>query len=358
MFYASCLFAATELACRERKSLPSAPAASMVKDVSGTRSSEEFRRDLHATFGVPPEDVAAVVTKATGRQAVSLSRIVRGQENEVYRAVTDFDDEVVIRIKRFGEDGTLADEAWAMDQARRAGVPVPEVLLVDHLTCQGAADLPVMVVAIAEGQALAERAGLTAAERRTALSRAGEVLARINAVTVPGFWRPGRNRKWPKNWLALMTGFIVDREAERDLVCAMGFGAAEFDRMITLLHTYVTDFPCSQPVLCHGDFTPEHIFVDRRLRVSAVIDFGMYCGGAPISDLAYLRYALPRHDLAAILTGYGVTANDDDVFWRRLDLHALGLAIGNLASDVSIGNTAAAREGADSLAAILRSLSG
>ena len=131
----------------------------MVRDVSGTRSSEEFRRDLHATFGVPPDDVAAVVTKATGRPMVSLRRIVRGQENEVYRAVTDSDDEVIIRIKRFGEEGTLADEAWAMEQARRAGVPVPEVLLVDRLTSEDA-DLPVMVLAVAEGQA-ARRAGWT-----------------------------------------------------------------------------------------------------------------------------------------------------------------------------------------------------
>jgi aminoglycoside phosphotransferase (APT) family kinase protein len=329
----------------------------MVRDVSGTRSSEEFRLDLHASFGVPPDEVAAVVRKATGRPMVSLSRVVRGQECEVYRAVADSDVEVVIRIKRFGEEGTLADEAWAMDQARRAGVPVPEVLLVDHLTGEDA-DLPVMVLAIAEGEALTDRAGLTAAERHSALARAGEVLARINGVTVPGFWRPGPDGEWTKDWVALMTGFIADREAERDLVCGMGFGAAEFDRMIALLRAYTAEFPCRRPVLCHGDFTSEHIFVDGRLRVSAIIDFGMWCGGPPISDLAYLRYAMPRADLAAILAGYGATANDDDAFGRRLDLHALGLAIGNLASDVTIDNTAAARESADSLAAILRSLSG
>ena len=184
------------------------------------------------------------------------------------------------------------------------------------------------------------------------------MLARINDIEVPGFWRPGAGGEWMRDWAALMTGFIVDREAERDLVCAMGFGAGEFDRMIAWLHAYADEFPCWRPVLCHGDFTPEHIFVDRRLRVSAVIDFGMWCGGPPISDLAYLRYALPQPDLAAILAGYGVTANDDDAFWRRLDLHALGLAIGNLASEVTMGNTAAARESADSLAAIVRSLSG
>lgn len=358
MFYASCLRIATELPCdRERKSLPSGPAASMVRDVSGTRSSEEFRRDLHASFGVPADDVAAVVTKATGRPMVSLRRIVRGQDCEVYRAATDSDDEVVIRIKRFGEEGSLADEAWAMDQARRAGAPVPEVLLVDRLTSAGA-DLPVMVLAVAEGQALTDRAGLTAAERHAALARAGEVLARINGIEVPGFWRPGPGGEWMRDWAALMTGFIADREAERDLVCAMGFGAAEFDRMIAWLHTYADEFPCRRPVLCHGDFTSEHIFVDRRLHVSAIIDFGMYCGGPSISDLAYLRYAMPQPDLAAILAGYGVTANDDDDFWRRLDLHALGLAIGNLASEVTVGNTAAARESADSLATILRGLSG
>ena len=71
----------------------------MVRDVSGTRSSEEFRRDLHASFGVPPDDVAAVVTKATGRTMVSLRRIVRGQECEVYRAATDSISSGGVRIQ-------------------------------------------------------------------------------------------------------------------------------------------------------------------------------------------------------------------------------------------------------------------
>lgn len=325
--------------------------------MSSIRASDRFRRHYHSKFGVSREVVAAVVRRATGSSAVTLSRIVRGQDNEVYQAATDDGAQVIVRINHFGEDDGFAGEAWAMDQARLVGVPVPEVLLIGRLNDEDAQH-PVMVQAMAPGQVLAERAQLTAVERHRALVRAGAVLARMNSVQVPGLWRPGPDGAWPdRDWETLMTDWVDDREAERDLVCSMGFAAAEFARMIALLRTYVRDFPCGQPVLCHGDFTPEHIFIDEHQHVCGVIDFGMYCGGPPISDLAYLRYALPESDLAAILAGYGGnTLHREDASWHQLELHALGLAIGNLASEITIGNTAAARQSANSLATILRRL--
>ena len=128
--------------------------------------------------------------------------------------------------------------------------------------------------------------------------------------------------------------------------------------MIGLLRSYVADFPPPQPVLCHGDFVPEHIFIDHDLDVCGVIDFGMYCGAPQIADLAYLRYALPESDFVAILEGYGAESSQGETFWRRLDLHALGLAIGNLAGEVGNGNVTAASRSADALRAILDRLSG
>ncbi len=109
-----------------------------------------------------------------------------------------------------------------------------------------------MVQSVAHGQALADRADLTPAQRRLVLVRAGEVLARLNRIDVPGFWRPGPDGVWPHRvWATLMTGWVDDREAEHDLVCGTGFDSAQFSRMIVLLRAHVRDFPCRQPVLCH-----------------------------------------------------------------------------------------------------------
>ena len=54
------------------------------------------------------------------------------------------------------------------------------------------------------------------------------------------------------------------------------------------LKHYGAHFGCDQPVLCHGDYLPEHVFVDADLNVTGVIDFGLYQGEHPIFDLAVM----------------------------------------------------------------------
>lgn len=51
--------------------------------------------------------------------------------------------------------------------------------------------------------------------------------------------------------------------------------------MIDMIKRYRDEFPCRQPVLNHGDYLPGHIFVDEALRITGVIDFGMYEGSPP-----------------------------------------------------------------------------
>ena len=225
---------------------------------------------LHGSFGVGPSVVDDLVRRATGATASAIERVIRGYDNEVYRARVGTQT-VFVRIKRFGEEPTFAGELWAMEAARGAGVPVPEILLMSQ-----------------------------------------------------------------------MSGFIADRIAERPQILTAGFTNGQFDHLIEVMETYAGEFPCLAPVLCHGDFTPDHVFVDSELNVSGVIDFGMYNGGPAVGDLALLAFSLTTDDLDAVLDGY---ANVDSRFRYAIDLHCVGLAVGHLAHHVSIGDT----EGVDDL---------
>lgn len=312
-----------------------------------------FLLGLHDSFAVAPEAVIDLVHRAVGAFPTTMSRVVRGYDNEVYRAGVG-DRHVFVRIKRFGEDLDFTGEAWAMGQARDAGVPVPQLLLVDAIAAEDGSTRPTMVLAAAEGTEISRRSDLSPADRSVVLRRAGEVLARLHTVRTPGFWRAAADGSWPTgDWESLMDRFVDGRAAERALIVSTGFTDAEFDRMLDLMRSYTREFPCRQPVLCHGDFQLDHIFIDDTLHVSGLIDFGMFGGGPPVGDFACMTYALPPSDVDAILAGYGLPTRAQR---RAIDLHTIGVAIGNLAHEVGIGDTVSAERGARSLAATLRRL--
>ena len=98
--------------------------------------------------------------------------------------------------------------------------------------------------------------------------------------------------------------------------------------MPAMLERYRDEFPCSPPVLCHGDLGPAHVFVDEDMILSAIIDFGQTHGGPPIVDFMHLSLARPELDLAAVRRGYpdmGVVGDDFD---RRLHLQRLSFLLG------------------------------
>lgn len=63
-------------------------------------------------------------------------------------------------------------------------------------------------------------------------------------------------------------------------------------------------------VLCHGDVSPEHVFVDQQLRVVGVIDWGMWYAGSPTSELASLPLGKPADDFDAVISGHGPSRID------------------------------------------------
>lgn len=297
----------------------------------------DFLARLHARFGVPQSVVVKLVQRATrGGEIRDVQRVVRGDDNEVYRVELADSSVVYPRIRRPGTGG-VRQEAWAMEQARLAGVPVPDVLLVEAIDA-GEGDQQAMVVAGAPGRQLSELLPeLSPEARRTAMTNVGRVLALVHAVPTPGVWRPDDKDVWPTA-TEVRRGFIAERTAEREHLVAAGLTTAEIDKTIELVGASPHTPPRANPVLCHGDISPEHVFVDDGLRICGLIDWGLWHGGSAVGELAYAAMRHDFADFAAIVNGHGGGSLDDPRFRAAISLSIVNQAIGHIAWHHSIGD--------------------
>ncbi|WP_157677126.1 phosphotransferase family protein [Auraticoccus monumenti] len=310
-----------------------------------------FLADLHSRFGLPRSQVAGLAAQATGHDVETIERLARGYDNEVHRVTLTGELVVYVRIRRYGE-GTQEQEAWAMDLARAGGVAVPDVLLVDAAS-ENADGHPVMVVAAARGQQLEEvLAAVTDQQRHQLLSNVGHELARLHSIDMPGVWRPDHDGQWPDP-VELRAGFAAKRRGEADQLTAAGMTSAEVNRMMALLEVS-PDPPGTGFVLCHGDVSSEHIFVDSTLQVSGLIDWGMWHAGSRTGELAGVANSFGWNNLQPILQGYGHgLPSNGDTLLRQLATTLAVQLIGHIAHDVAIEDSDGA---ASNVAAVRQAL--
>lgn len=276
-----------------------------------------YLQQLHSRFSVGRPEIIATVEAAVGTSVTNLTRIINGDEYEVHRVQLHDDSTVYLRVTFPGTPvNKVEHEAWAMSCAREGGVPVPEVLSVsvidDDLGPRAA-----MVVRASSGRPLsAVLASLLPAQRRTAMSNIGKVLAGLHSIPMPGAGRPNADGAWTTPDQE-RDRYLSDRLAGVHQLRVAKFSPAEVDRVRQIL---LKDRPTGEdPVLCHGDISPEHVFVDSDLNVVGLIDWGMWSAGAAVAELAGLAVKLSEPDYLAIVTGY----QQHDIRADSMNWHAI-----------------------------------
>jgi aminoglycoside phosphotransferase (APT) family kinase protein len=298
----------------------------------------EIIRQRHAAYQTSEQIIFDLVKRATGQQALAREKIIRGYDSEVYLVHTGSNSDIVVRIRHHG-GAPFADEAWAIVQCRAVGVPAPDILLVETITIDQHSR-EVMVQRRVPGRALSEFERDLAPDQRAAIWRqAGAVLGAIHSIHVGGFYKRHPDGSWDfPDWESVSEQSLIDRASEKPLLIQAGFRADEVDRLLQMLADGQALFADEQPVLCHGDFLPGHLFVDDDLKLCGVIDFGEFQGGGAILDFANLSMDCPDVDLAWLQPSYGNPRLFDDTFPARLLVTRVGLQIGYLAHYIRQGN--------------------
>jgi aminoglycoside phosphotransferase (APT) family kinase protein len=291
---------------------------------------ESFLAERHARYHTPEREVFALARRAAGREPLGREQIAHGFDNEVYAVALEDGAQLIIRIRRHG-GVSYADEAWAIEQSRAAGAPVPEILLLDTVPAE---DGPreAMVQRCLPGRPLAAReADLGPDELAHVLRQLGVALAALHSVPAGGFYQRHAGTWDFPSYDAVWDSHISERKAEAPLLLEHGFSEADVAEMLAMMEQAREQLRWEQPVLCHGDLSPEHVFVDDNLALSGLIDFGEFQGGSPLGDIAYFHDARPQFDLTLLQAGYGDRWPFGPALEERLLLNNIGVQIGYLA---------------------------
>jgi len=288
----------------------------------------EYLSQLHAQFGVAHADVVSVVERATGRTVAATDRLIRGDEAEVHRVELTDGSVVYLRVAFPGTPpGKTFYEGWAMGCARDRGVPVPAVHATGIIHSRDG-ERAAAVIAQAPGDQLHEvLPSLCPEDRTTVMNGIGRVLRMLHSVAMPGAGVPDDHGVWTDPDTHHRS-YRTTRLAECAHLSAAGLMPNEIDRVIDILERS-TDDP-GNPVLCHGDVAPQHVFIDHELQIVGLIDWGMWHAGAAVSELASLALANTATDFDAILAGHG-DGNTDPTIRRMMGWHAIAQATHQIA---------------------------
>lgn len=294
--------------------------------MSGTNDSVKER---HKAFSTSEEVVFGLVKKA-GHTPLARTKITKGYDNEVYEIKTKEEDVLYVRIRRFGET-TFEQESWVANQYSKIGVPVPEIVVSSTFADRDTQREYMIQKQIGGKPLMDRRKDFTPSQLYDIYTQAGRALRQMHSVKTDGFYKR-REGIWDfPDWKSVVNCNIKAREKELPLLYKQGFSNKEGNAMISCMKYYRDNFDCKEPVLCHGDFFDEHIFIDGKRSVVGVIDFGMYQGDHPIYDFARLSKWSDVDKMTALIQGYGAHPMFEKDFLLRMHLHSLGSLIGHVA---------------------------
>ncbi len=189
----------------------------------------------------------------------------------------------VIRFDGIINDGIsrFHGERRAYDLLNQAAIPAPHVLLLDDTKMLVPNDF--MVMTKVEGQPLIDSwPRLTPQQRQQAAAQAGEILARLHAITLDQFGRLYGTQGVFSTWFA----YLIDKLTNYGQQAVTGhfITPAVYDRMQAVFHAHrpLLD-TVTTPHLIHWDYHFGNLLQQDGV-ITGLLDFEWALGGDPIHD--------------------------------------------------------------------------
>jgi aminoglycoside phosphotransferase (APT) family kinase protein len=286
--------------------------------MADTTTFDDWLQAKHNKWNTPPGLINEYVRKATGSAIAQANRLVLGQDNEVYDVTTTDNHQLIVRISR-KENHRFQAERWALNAARRAGVPTPHVLLIEQAEYDG---IPIMFCI--EEKVPGKPLDVLLKEEITsdinkAIDQIGDVLGKLHSVQVDGFGYLQPDAKGQQTSFAEIMLMANERQTELyEAAKKWSVPTKNITAGLELLNNHGELYQFNTPALVHGDFGPQHIFVEDD-HISGVIDMQDCSGNHPVIDFvnwdAYYSELVPTSKLVSSYENQKVfTENYDTLF--------------------------------------------
>jgi Ser/Thr protein kinase RdoA (MazF antagonist) len=227
-------------------------------------------------------------------------------------------------------------EAYSMERARSAGLPVPSVNGMDVVeTADG--KRPWLAMEHAVGRSV-ESLDLATHEEAAILRSIGRLIADLHSPSQPtpdGYYRQtgliDGSPTWSfKTWDDYLhfTGERLSGDAK--FLYEAGLSVTEVDKVLDNIPGY-SAMGSLQTVLTYADWQMVHVYVDEDLRVSSIIDWGSAQSNSPEREYAKSLCSNDEPMIDAYATASGIPrAELDERILRMRISHIPGLVISNM----------------------------
>ena len=283
---------------------------------------DDWLRARHNKWNTPPQLIHKYVQKATGDAIAQASRIILGQDNEVYDITSDKNHQFIVRVSH-KENHRFEAECWALNAAREVGVPTPRVLLIE----QAVYDDSIVTFCIEEklpGISLDVllQSGLNR-DLNKAIDQIGDVLGKLHSVKIDGFGYLQLDGKGQQTSFAEIMLMANERQAELyEAAKKWNVPIKNITSGLELLNKHSELYQFNTPILVHGDLGQKHILVEGD-HISGIIDMQDCSGNHPIIDFvawdAYWSERIPTSKLIASYDNKSIfTSSYDTLFYLAL----------------------------------------
>ena len=289
----------------------------------------EYIKALQEKMTTPDNVIESVIRDNLKTTIEAKQRIFAGEDNEVYDAILGNGENVIIRISRKGVV-EFRKEAWAMEQCKKAGVPVAEVLFIQDIDYDGKT-LSISAQSKIVGDSL-ERGNtdyrtLDRDVLKGLIVQAGAILSKVHSIPTDGFGKLNQNGHGPyKNFREWIEVKLTDSELYFSLAGVHGFDKAVLEKALKILEDFSREDREILPVLNHCDFVPKHFFFEGN-KITGIIDFGGIKGQSPIHDFAVWDYWIKEEfPIEWLKEGYKNKGLFNEEFERLLIIFKIDLA--------------------------------
>lgn len=268
---------------------------------------QDFLIQKHRKLSTPFKILNEAVKKATGSPLYSNQRLVLGEVNEVYDVKTESDESVIVRVSHRKYPG-FEREKWAIEQCAKEGIPVPGILLI-YTAREENKNLTICVESKLAGIPLGTliKEGVVREEKvKRYLKEAGSLLSKIHAIKSNGFgYLDGNGQGEFQTWEGVVLRCLVRKEKLLERAGRWQISPDAIVATLSILEDHRDLYKqVTEGQLIHGDFGPEHIFVNNG-EIVGIIDFENCIGGDPMMDFSWWDFFYGRnYPVKLLLEGY------------------------------------------------------